>query len=96
MSEPLTSRNWFGKASAGVILGLAIAVGLSGLLVWALDVENTYFSTKGQLTMWVISPLWCGILSFCFFFTSGARAWLWLGVATALVWLVLFAVGGLS
>lgn len=96
MSQPLTSRNWFGKATAGFVLGLAIAVGVSGLLSWAFGIRDTYFSLPGQFTMWMISPIWCGILSFCFLFRSGARAWAILGLATAAIWLSLLATGMLS
>jgi hypothetical protein len=97
MSAPEhSSRDWLGKASAGLILGFALSLGLSGLLAAAIGVGDTYFSTRGQLTMWVIAPLWCGFLSFCFLFRSGRRAWLWLGAATAAVWLALFLMGRLS
>jgi len=96
MKEPLTSRDWFGKASAGLLLGLAIAIGVSGLLSWALGIRDTYFSLPGQFTMWMVSPIWCGILSFCFLFRSGARAWAILGLATAAIWLALLATGMLS
>ena len=30
-----SSRNWFGKASAGLILGFVIAIALSGVWPWA-------------------------------------------------------------
>lgn len=96
MSQPLTASNWFGKASAGFILGLAIAIGISGLLIWAMDLGDTLFSLEGQFTMWMVSPIWCGILSFCFLFRSGPRAWAVLGAATAAIWLTLFATGMLS
>ena len=96
MSQPLTARNWFGKASAGLVLGLVIAVGLSGLVSWALGLKDTYFSLPGQFTMWIISPLWCAILSFCFLFRSGPRAWSLLGLAAGAIWLALFATGTLS
>lgn len=96
MKRELSSRDWFGKASAGLLLGLAISLGLSGLLSWALGVGDTYFALPGQFTMWAISPLWCGILSFCFLFRSGPRAWTILGLVTALVWFALFATEKLS
>lgn len=86
MTEELSSRHWFGKASAGLILGFLLALGLSGLLAWALDVGDTYFSTRGQLTMWSIAPVWTGVLGFCFLFRSGGRAWGWLALANAVVW----------
>src|SRR5690606_22049377 len=57
MSQPLTARNWFGKVTAGFVLGLAIAIGISGLLTWAMDLGDTYFSLQGQFTMWMASPV---------------------------------------
>lgn len=95
--EPqLTARNWFGKASAGLILGLGIAIGLSGLTSWALGLEGGSFSLVRQFTMWIISPIWCAILSFCFLFRSGWRAWGVLGTCAALIWLALLAIGTLE
>ena len=85
-SRQLSSKDWFGKASAGVILGFALALGASGLLAWFLGVTDTYFATKGQLAMWFMSPVWAFVVSFCFFFSTGLRAWLWLGAANLLVW----------
>lgn len=92
----LTSRNWFGKASAGLILGFLLALGLSGLLSWAIGVGDTFFSTKGQLTMWVMSPIWSLILSFVFFFQYGRNAWGWLALASGIVWAALYATGKLG
>ncbi|MYL99391.1 hypothetical protein GR702_16605 [Novosphingobium sp. FGD1] len=97
MSAPqLTSRNWLGKASAGLILGFVLALGLSGLLAWSIGVSDTFFSTKGQLAMWSISPVWCTVLSLCFLFRSGLRAWIGLGLASAVVWAALYGTGMLE
>ena len=96
MNTPLSSRDWFGKVSAALLPGFVLTLGLSGLLAWAIGVGDTYFSTKGQLTMWAMAPIWCGILSFCFLFRSGVRAWATLGAAAALAWLALFATGSLA
>lgn len=95
-AKQLSSRDWFGKAAAGLILGFALALGISGLLAWTIGVSGTFFSTRGQLTMWAIAPIWCAILSFCFLFRSGLRAWAILGLATAAVWAALFATGTLA
>ena len=86
MKASLSSRDWFGKASAGTVLGLVIALGLSGLLAKALGADDTYYSLPGQVTMWMIAPVWCFILSFCFLFRSGTRAWLILGLISAVIW----------
>ncbi|MED5545430.1 MAG: hypothetical protein VYD90_09280 [Pseudomonadota bacterium] len=96
MTPPLTSRNWAGKTAAGLVLGLALALGVSGLLAALLGVRDSFFSPQGQFTMWIIAPVWCAVLSLCFLFRSGLRAWLWLGLAAAAVWLTLFALGSLS
>lgn len=92
----LTSRDWFGKASAGLVLGLAIALGFSGVLFHALGIGESYFSLPGQFTMWVMAPVWAIILSLCFLFGSGLRAWLWLGAVSAAIWAILFLMGGLA
>jgi hypothetical protein len=34
--------------------------------------------------MWMVPPIWLGVLSFCFLFRSGLSAWLWLGGANIL------------
>ncbi len=86
MRHEFTSRDWFGKASAGTLLGFLLALGASGLLMRLLGVSDTFLSTKGQLTMWMMSPVWAGILSFCFLFRSSARAWGWLALANLVVW----------
>lgn len=97
MSPPeLTSRNWLGKATAGAILGYVLALGISGLCYWALGAAGQGLSTRAQFTMWLISPIWCLILSFCFLFRSGLRAWAVLSLCCALVWLALYATGALS
>jgi hypothetical protein len=92
MKQELTSRDWFGKASAGTVLGFVLALGLSGLLMRALGESDTFISTKGQLAMWSIAPVWAGVLSFCFLFGSGLRAWGWLALVNLIVWVLLLMV----
>ena len=36
--------------------------------------------------MWTIAPVWATVLGFVFLFRDSRRAWLWLGMATALAW----------
>lgn len=96
MTQPLSSRNWFGKASAGLVLGLLIALGTSGLLATALGATGAQFSLQGQFTMWMIGPVWCLILSFCFLFRDARHAWGVLGAAAGAIWLALFLLGRLA
>ncbi|MGO1003479.1 hypothetical protein [Lysobacter sp. CA196] len=88
----LESRHWFGKASAGLILGFGLALALSGLFAWLGPGGIDGGGGKVQFNMWLIAPIWCGVLSFVFLFRSSVRAWSWLGLANAaafaLLWLV--------
>lgn len=96
MTKPLTSRDWFGKSSAGLILGFLLALGCSGLFKLTSGLGEIFFSTKGQFSMWMIAPVWGLILSFCFLFGSPARAWGWLTLANMLLWGALWMLGGLT
>ena len=86
-----TSRDWFGKASAGLILGFGLAIALTGLFAWIGPGGLMHSSAKTQLNMWLISPIWALILSACFLFRSGWRAWGWLGLANTVAFGLLFA-----
>lgn len=86
----LHSRDWFGKASAGAVLGLAIALLITSiftLLVVPTDPEA--MSGKAQFAMWMVAPVWAAILSFVFLFQNGRRAWLSLGMVTLALYAVL-------
>ncbi len=96
MKRALTSKDWLGKVSAGVLLGGALALGVSGLLPTLGIGSISFMQTSGQFMMWLISPLWAAAISFCFMFGSGLRAWLWLGAANIAVWGALAFMGALK
>ena len=79
----ITSRDWTLKTLAGVIGGFGLGIAASGLLACLtpgpLDAQN-----KFQVAMWLVPPVWIGVMSVSFVFRSGLRAWLWLGGANAL------------
>ncbi|MFB1484932.1 hypothetical protein [Corallococcus sp. RDP092CA] len=81
--EPLRP-DWLSKSLAGVLLGLALAFGVSALLSLALTPLAP--SSRNQLVMWSVVPVWMGVLGGCFLFRTGLRAWLWLGGTAALFW----------
>ena len=87
-----SSRNWLGKASAGLLLGLVLALALSALFAILGPGGLHGGGGKLQFTMWLVSPLWVLILGFCFLFRSGRAAWGWLGLASALALALLYAV----
>lgn len=76
-------RDWLSKTLAGTLLGFTLALGASGL--FALATPGLATGIKAQLAMWLVPPVWLGVLSGCFLFGSGLRAWLWLGAANLLV-----------
>ena len=92
----LSSRDWFGKASAGLVLGFLLALAAGGLFKMLVGVGDAFFSTKGQIAMWLMSPVWALTLSFCFLFRTGLRAWVGLAIANVILWLPLFVFGGLA
>ncbi len=75
--------DWLSKALAGTLLGFMLAVGCSGVFAWL--ASGVPLATRGQLAMWMIAPVWMGVLSGVFFFRSGRRAWAWLAGANLLV-----------
>lgn len=88
MSAPrqrLQSRHWFGKTMAGLVLGYALALALSGVFA-LLTPGGLGGEGKIQFVMWTIAPVWATVLGFVFLFRDSRRAWLWLGMATALAW----------
>lgn len=76
-SSDLT-RHWFAKGLAGLVLGLVIGLGVSGLIAWA-GPGGTDAPGKYMVVMWAVVPVWMLVLTFCFLFKSGWRAWVWLG-----------------
>ena len=96
MRHQLSSRDWFGKASAALILGFLLALGTAGLFRILGSVEDAFMSTKGQVAMWMMAPVWALVLSLCFFFRSGVHAWGWLAAANAVLWSMIAILGGLN
>mgnify|MGYP001168456324 FL=1 len=87
----LGSRDWFGKATAGVILGFGLALASSGLFAWFGPGGILAGTGKTQLNMWLISPVWLTVLGLCFMFPSGRSAWGWLGLANSAAFGMLYA-----
>ncbi|MQP75091.1 hypothetical protein CQ393_04170 [Stenotrophomonas sp. MYb238] len=88
--ERLQSRHWFGKTMAGLVLGYALAVALSGVIA-LLTPGGLGGEGKIQFNMWMIPPLWATVLGFVFLFRDGRRAWSWLGLATVAAFGLLWA-----
>jgi hypothetical protein len=76
-------RDWVSKTLAGALLGLALALGASG--VFSQLNADMPLPVRGQLAMWMVAPVWLGTLGSVYFFQSGLRAWLWLAGASLLI-----------
>lgn len=84
----ITSRDWFGKASAAVVLGFTLSLALTCSFEFWFTSGDSYVSAQGQIAMWLMAPIWCAVLSLCFLFRSPRRAWLWLGLANLAAWML--------
>lgn len=82
-------HDWIAKILAGTVLGFGLAIALAGLFAWA-GPGGPLAANKYQLSMWMVPPIWLGVLSFCFLFRSGLRAWLWLGGGNLLAYAGLY------
>lgn len=93
MTEEHRSYAWLGKVSAAALLGFTLAIALSGIL-WRYGVAGIALSDRPalvQLCMWLVAPVWALVLSFCFYFRSGWRAWGWLLAANLIAFAAYFA-----
>lgn len=79
--------DWWAKTLAGVLLGFSLAILASGLLSRYLPIQP--LQAGAQLAMWLVPAVWLAVLSGCFFFRSGLRAWGWLGAANLLALVLL-------
>ncbi|MFT4257347.1 MAG: hypothetical protein QM599_10380 [Pseudoxanthomonas sp.] len=90
--QRLSSRHWFGKSCAGLVLGFGLGLALTGLFAWLGPGGIAGGSARPQFNMWMVAPIWCAVLALVFLFRDSLRAWLWLGlanaVAFALLWLL--------
>lgn len=77
-------RDWLAKTLAGTLLGFTLAMGCSGLLLAALGSFPP--PQRAQFAMWLVVPVWFGVLAACYALRSGLRAWLWLVGANLLVY----------
>jgi hypothetical protein len=82
-------RDWISKTLAGISLGLTLGIAVSG--VYSSLTAGMPLPIRGQLMMWMVAPIWLGVLGGVYFFASGLRAWLWLGGANALAFGIFFA-----
>lgn len=87
---PLSPSDWFGKVSAGALLGFTLALALGGLLDLLTPGAVAPYNAKHQLIMWSMGLFWPAILALCFLFRNGRRAWLWLAAANLLAYAMYF------
>ncbi len=81
------------KSLAALLLGLPLAVAVIGIAA-LLSGDHARYTLPWLLMFF---PAWIGAMIAAFLFHSGARAWLWLGGANLLAYIVLYGLkaGGL-
>lgn len=88
--KPPIQADWWTKTLAGAILGLTLALALSGLFAW-FGPGGLVAPQKSQVVMWLITPLWMVIFSFVYLFRTGLRALLWLTGANLIAYTLLMS-----
>ncbi|MAQ18339.1 MAG: hypothetical protein CMN30_26520 [Sandaracinus sp.] len=78
---------------AGALLGLVLALGVSGVVAELAGAVPLVI--RAQLVMWLVVPVWLTVFASVYFFRTGARAWVGLGAASALVHGLFFALRAL-
>ncbi|WP_255873993.1 hypothetical protein [Microbulbifer elongatus] len=82
--------DWWSKSFAGAVLGLTLALALSGLFAWhgpgGIDAPD-----KRQFVMWSIAPLWVIAFSLVYLIPTGRRALLVMGALNLVAFGLLFA-----
>lgn len=81
--------DWWSKSFAGAVLGLTLALALSGIFAW-LGPGGLYAPDKRQFNMWIIAPLWMTALSLVYLIPTGRRALTILSGLNLLAYGVLF------
>ena len=46
--------------------------------------------------MWMMAPVWALVVSLVFLFRTSLRAWGWLALANVVLWIPIFALGGVK
>ncbi len=87
-----SSQDWFGKVGAGCVLGFLLSLAIGGLVARYGMGGVGRFAVEHQFAMWLASPLLVAVLSTCFLFRSSLQAWLWLGAANIVAWVLLLLV----
>lgn len=84
-------RDWWGKASAGAILGFGLGLSLAGLYAYLGPGGIDESGSRYSLMRYFEAIVWIAVFSFCFLFRSGRSAWAWLGAANLVAFAGLFA-----
>lgn len=88
MARSSFRTDWLSKSLAGILLGFLAAMAICGLFfLLPLPIGP---SAEAQLMMWLVGPVWLTLLSTCFLFRSGTRAWFWLGLTNVVLYALYF------
>ncbi|GAA4479628.1 hypothetical protein [Gluconacetobacter asukensis] len=84
----LDNRQWVAKLSAGIVPGCALALAVMAVVGALCHTTGSPMTLSAQFLMWLAGLVWVVVLSVCFLFRSGARAWAVLGAGSVALWLL--------
>ncbi len=77
------SRHLFFKGVAGLLLGFPLSLWISWLVMYS-GWGPAFAPARDQVSMWLVVPLWCTVLSVSFLAESRVRCLAWLLAANIL------------
>jgi hypothetical protein len=85
--------DWWTKTLVGAVLGLTLALGLSGVFAW-LGPGGIHAPVKVQFNMWLIAPVWMLSFSLVYLIRTGWLALSYFLMANVLAYVALFWAAG--
>ena len=85
------SRHLFFKGVTGLLLGFPLSLWISWLVMYS-GLGPAFAPARDQVSMWMVAPLWCMVLSLVFLTSTRLRCIVWLVGANLLaagLWWVL-------
>lgn len=88
MGAKRDNSQWKGKLSAGVLAGGGLAIAGMAVVGQMCRTTGSPMTLSAQALLWGVVVAWIVPVCACFLFSSGRRAWAWLGGGCAVLWLL--------
>lgn len=88
-AEQKIQPHWWLKTFSGAILGLTLSYAFIAIFAW-FGPGGIDATAKVQFNMWMIPPIWLLVLSLCYLFKTGVKAFVYLLSANIVVYSLFF------